>query len=155
MLCSTRLSLQKHACGYRRCCSQIASYNLKLSSQDFTVYKFAESHFFEAFKEFSGKGRYLFMTRTPAEFSIIAESGVACSIKPLTESPNWKMVFINSPIPFEATGVLHAVVAPLSAKKISILAISSFDSDFFFFQKEWVPLACQALQDAGFPLEIE
>ncbi len=68
------------------------------------------------------------VTRTADELSIVCDvqhvpTGVRC------EQP-WRAFKIEGPLPFELTGILLAVAAPLAEANISIFALATFDTDY-------------------------
>lgn len=87
---------------------------------------------------------------TPAETSILCPAGlVPEGVK--AEGP-WRAFELEGPLPFELVGVLHGVLGALAAEGISILAYSSFDTDYVLVPAPRVADARAALEAAGYEL---
>jgi hypothetical protein len=101
--------------------------------------------------EWASKGGVFSITRTPDELSII------CRREQIPEDvpcrPGWRALKIEGPFEFEEIGVLASLTAPLAAAQISLLTISTFDTDYIFIQTENFDLALQVLQAAGHQIE--
>lgn len=93
------------------------------------------------------RGAFHAITRTPAELSI------ACLSDDVPAGgraeKGWRAFRVAGPIPFEETGVLLAVAAPLAAAGIGIFAISTFDTDYVLVPGRKLEAAVQALAAAG------
>jgi len=87
------------------------------------------------------------ITRTPDELSII------CLHEQIPEhipcQAGWRVLKIEGPFSFDEIGVLAAFTAPLAAAQISLLTISTFDTDYIFIQAENYDQALQVLHSAG------
>ena len=60
---------------------------------------------------------------------------------------DWRALVVPGPIPFEATGVLAALAAPLAAAGIPIFAISTYDTDYVLVRAHATSSArCTSLQ---------
>lgn len=53
----------------------------------------------------------------------------------LDASHGWRVLRVEAKLDFSQTGILYSVIAPLSMAKISILVISTFDTDYIFFKE--------------------
>jgi len=74
------------------------------------------------------KGAVYSVTRTPGELSVVCLEDLA----PTDAGPcerGWRMLLLEGPIPFEAVGVLAAMVGPLAAAQVPVFALSTFDTD--------------------------
>ncbi len=58
------------------------------------------------------------------------------------------MLKLSGPFPFTATGVLASVVGPLARAGISVLAVSSFDTDHLLVKRETLGRAIEVLAEA-------
>lgn len=87
------------------------------------------------------------MTRTADELSIIsAEGAVPAGVKC---EPGWRVFQVEGPFEFSAVGVLLAVLRPLNDAGISILAVSTFDTDYVIVKEAAVAPAVCALTATG------
>jgi hypothetical protein len=90
------------------------------------------------------------LTRTAGEVSVVCAEGVA---PPDAEREmGWKAMRLDGPlpIPFEVTGVLAGLAAPLAAARIPIFAISTFETDYVLVRARDAARAEKALESAGF-----
>ena len=87
------------------------------------------------------------MTRTRAELSIVCrERGVPAGVR---REDGFRCLEVRGPIPFDAVGILASLAAPLARARVPILAISTFDTDYFFVRQGDLARAVRALTSAG------
>ena len=101
--------------------------------------------------QWASGGEFHSITRTAHELSIIClheqiPEQVACQ-------PGWRALKIEGPFDFDEIGVLAAITAPLADARISLLTISTFDTDYIFIQEGNYPQALQILEAAGHKIE--
>jgi hypothetical protein len=96
------------------------------------------------------------ITRTPRELSIVCRERDAPGFSRRTRrtrrarrEDGFRCLVVAGPIPFDATGVLSSLAAPLARARIPILAISTFDTDYVFVRRELFDHAVRALSKAG------
>jgi len=96
------------------------------------------------------KGEFTSVTRTAEELSIVCPLE---NLPPKVSSSNrWVVLKLEGPFPFSLTGVLLSFIEPLSANKIPIFAISTFDTDYVLVQEEYIGATLNLLQKAGHEL---
>ncbi len=94
-----------------------------------------ESHFFS-------------ITKTARELSVVCEQS---TIPPeIKAEKNWKAFRVIGTLDFSLTGILASIANPLAKEKVSIFAISTFDTDFVLVKSSDLLKARQALQKANF-----
>ncbi len=87
------------------------------------------------------------VTRTTEELSIICPLG---AVPDVTASElRWSLFKIEGPFSFAAVGVLASFGAPLAAAGISILAVSTYDTDYLLVRSADEAAARQTLILAG------
>jgi hypothetical protein len=84
------------------------------------------------------------VTRTPYELSIVCPSvdvpqGVKCEA-------GWRAFTVEGTLEFSAIGVLAAILNPLAEAGISILSISTFDTDYVLVRSGVLEKATTALR---------
>jgi hypothetical protein len=85
------------------------------------------------------------LTKTPEELSIVcAEDNVPEYIK---SEKSWCVIKVLGPLDFALTGVLSALLKPLAENKISIFAISTFDTDYILVKEENLKKAMNILSE--------
>ena len=87
------------------------------------------------------------VTRTPSELSIVCR-GERVPARTRRED-GFRCLKVDGPLPFDATGVLSSLAGPLARARISILAISTFDTDLLFVREPHLASAVRALERAG------
>jgi hypothetical protein len=86
-------------------------------------------------------------TRTADELSIVcAEAVVPAGVK---HEPGWVALKVEGQLEFGLTGVLASLLEPLARAKVSIFALSTFDTDYILVKSSQVDAAVRALQAAG------
>lgn len=65
----------------------------------------------------------------------------------------WRAFRLAGPIPFEETGVLSSVVAPLAEAGVPVFALSTHDTDYVLVKDADAVAAREALVGAGFELD--
>jgi hypothetical protein len=87
------------------------------------------------------------VTRTSDELSIVCPTGrVPGGIKAET---GCRVLKVMGPFALSEIGVLAALSVPLAAAKVSLFAISTFDTDYLLVSEEQLDAAIAALQGAG------
>jgi uncharacterized protein len=96
------------------------------------------------------QGSFFSVTRTGDELSIVSELG---SVPPGVHSqPGWRVFTVHGPFALSEIGVLSALAAPLAEAKISLFAISTFDTDYLLVAAETLSAAINALGQAGYTI---
>lgn len=92
-------------------------------------------------------GAFTSITRTADELSIVCdEDSVPADARAVRGR---RVIVIEGPIPFEETGIAAALLTPLAEAKISVLLISTYDTDYLLVQDESFERACDVLRAAG------
>lgn len=87
------------------------------------------------------------VTRTRSELSIVCRGE---RVPPRTRREDgFRCLEVDGPLPFDVTGVLSSLAAPLARARIPILAISTFDTDLLFVRDPHLASAVRALERAG------
>ena len=87
------------------------------------------------------------ITRTAEELSILCPA--ASVPREVKSECGWTCLKLEGPFPFTLTGVLASFLSPLATARISIIAISTFDTDYVLVKEEALGTALRALQNAG------
>jgi hypothetical protein len=87
------------------------------------------------------------LVRTSDELSVVCEENIPPAN--VRSESGWRMFMVEGPLEFAMTGVLLALVRPLSDAGVSLFAISTFDTDYLMVKEEAVDAAEQALAGAG------
>jgi hypothetical protein len=95
----------------------------------------------------STSGSFLTVSRTPDELSItIAQSAVPDATRC---ERDYRAVRVRGTISPNLVGILVSIAEPLARAGLSILAISTYDTDYVFVKARDLAAALQALRNAG------
>ena len=95
----------------------------------------------------------LSVTRTEQELSIVCS---AADVFPGGRAEHgWRCLRVEGPLPFEMTGVLASLSAPLAEARIPIFVVSTYDTDYFFVKAEDLDRACSTLSAEGHSVNVE
>lgn len=117
---------------------------LKLLPQKFSVCRLAAD---AAMPQWATRGLVYSITRTAEELSIVCESKfVPGGVK---AEKGFRCFKLQGPFPVEMTGVLASVLEPLAKARVSIFAISTYDTDYVMVKEKSLAKAIKALRAAG------
>ncbi len=92
-------------------------------------------------------GRFLSITRTANELSIVCEEEMVPNDAHVER--NRRLMQIEGTLAFTLTGVLASVALPLAKAELSIFAISTYDTDYLLIADEDLQKAAEMLEAAG------
>ena len=90
------------------------------------------------------------LTKTPNEVSVFCEETKMPELQPEKIEAGWRGLYVDEPMEFSDIGVMKRLADPLAAAEISILALSTFDTDYVFVQSRHLNQAITELHKAGF-----
>lgn len=87
-------------------------------------------------------------TITPSEASYVMEAHL---VPPEATAINtgWRALMAAGPLDFSLTGILSSIAAPLAEARISIFAVSTFDTDYVLVKEDTLAAAVAELRAAG------
>src|SRR5258708_3207552 len=93
------------------------------------------------------QGPFFSVTRTGDELSVVT----VLSLVPVgvQSQPGWPLLTVHGPFSLSELGLLAALASPLAETKISLFAVSTFDTDYLLVASETLSTAIAALQRAG------
>lgn len=119
--------------------------NLSILDEQFTVHRFKPN---TRIPEQVFTGDFFSISRTQDELSIVCSSKIhLASDKAETD---WSCIKVLGPLDFSLTGILAAISAVLAEAKISIFALSTFDTDYILVKTEKLEAAKKVLEKAGY-----
>jgi hypothetical protein len=90
-------------------------------------------------------------TRTAAELSVLCPARqVPAGVK---AEAGWRVLRLRGPFAFTETGILASVLDPLAFSRISILALSTFDTDYVLVKGTALDAAVRTLRNAEHTVE--
>jgi hypothetical protein len=91
------------------------------------------------------------ITRREGELSIVcADARVPAEVR---VERGWRALEVEGPLDFQELGVMHGLTGPLAGAGVSVLAISTFDTDVLVVREETLARAVEALRAAGYAVE--
>jgi hypothetical protein len=92
-------------------------------------------------------GRFVSVTRTAKELSIVADAG---AVPPGVRSEGpFRALEVEGPLDFGLVGVLSRLLEPIAQVGVSVLAIATFDTDYILIRELDLERAVEALRVAG------
>ena len=96
-------------------------------------------------------GAFFSITRTKEELSLVCSQevvpvGVQCE-------KDWRCIMVKGPLDFSFTGILASLTVSLAEAGISVLAISTFDTDYLLIRADNLKRAVLKLAEAGHSLD--
>ena len=98
----------------------------------------------------SFQGSFFSVSKSADELSIVCEQrNVPAHIK---SEKDWRVFKVEGPLDFNLTGILASIAVPLAQAKVSIFAISTFDTDYVLLRGRDLDAANGSLKAAGFSI---
>ena len=88
------------------------------------------------------------LSNSREELSLVCPEQIL--IQSENSSPNWKCLKVAGPLDLKLTGILAGLSDTLEKAKISIFAISTFETDDLLIQEQVLETAKTALKSAGY-----
>jgi hypothetical protein len=91
------------------------------------------------------------ITRREGELSIVcAEARVPAEVR---AERGWRALEVEGPLDFQELGVMHGLTGPLAGAGVSVLTISTYDTDVLVVRQETLARAIEALRAAGYVVD--
>ncbi|MBS60547.1 MAG: amino acid-binding protein [Anaerolineaceae bacterium] len=94
------------------------------------------------------EGLFCNITRSEDEVSVICSSAV--ELDSLSADPGWSCIKVIGPLDLTLTGLLADILNVLAKVEISIISISTFDTDYIFVKSTKIHAAIDALLQAEY-----
>jgi len=88
------------------------------------------------------------ITRTPDELSLLCPEEVVP--EEVRAERGWRCFQVAGPLDFGLVGVLASLLAPLQEAKVSVFALSTYDTDYLLVKEAQLARAVEALSAAGY-----
>ncbi len=92
-------------------------------------------------------GAFWSVSRTPDELSIVCEQSLIPS--GVHAEKDFSCLKVVGPLEFSTVGVLASLTSALADAGISLLAVSTFDTDYLLVRQTDLPDAIDALRESG------
>jgi uncharacterized protein len=97
---------------------------------------------------FATKGEFFSITKTEDELSIVC----SCEVVPegVKCEKDWRALKIEGPLDFSLIGILSSISSILAKNKVSIFAISTYDTDYILVKNKDLDNAIIALEKENY-----
>jgi uncharacterized protein len=121
--------------------------NLKILESTFSIMKLPSN---EKIPTWVLNSDVFSITRTDEELSIVCPSEYL-SLNEVMEDveDDWKCIKVEGVLDFNLTGILSSLAKPLAESKISIFAISTFNTDYLLVKSHSIEKAKVVLENEG------
>ncbi|MCI5072294.1 ACT domain-containing protein [bacterium] len=103
--------------------------------------------------EWAHHSEFFSINKTQDELSIVCSQNNVP--KDIQHEKDWRALKVEGPLDFSLTGILYSLTKPLAEQKISLFAISTFDTDYILVKSNDFTQACKALSETGFTVAID
>ena len=93
-------------------------------------------------------GKFWSITHTEEEISLIIQESQVKS--EWIAEMGWRILKVKGPLYFSLTGIIASLALPLAEAKISIFAVSTYDTDFIMIKEIQMDSAIHVLKEQGF-----
>ena len=118
---------------------------LSVLEETFSIHRLAPD---ASFPEAVSECDFYSLSKTTDELSLVCPEHLA--VKSGKSNPDWKCLKVAGPLDFELTGILAGITEVLAKEKLSVFAISTFDTDYILIKKQGLTAAISALQRVGY-----
>jgi len=94
------------------------------------------------------ESQFYSISKTASELSIVCSSSILLDSE--RSETDWSCIKVQGPLNFSLTGILADISDVLAKAKVSIFAISTFDTDYILVKSEKLSVANEALQKDGY-----
>ena len=93
---------------------------------------------------------FLSITKTEEELSIVCDASIVLDAE--ESECGWSCIKVLGPLDFALTGILAKLSGVLAEARISIFAISTYDTDYILVKSENLESAVRALSKQGYTI---
>ena len=91
--------------------------------------------------------KFVSITKTEEELSIVCDQSIIPDqLKDSSIVKNWRTIKVEGPLDFSLTGILSAMLQQMTEQKISIFALSTYDTDYLLIQEDDLARAIEVLR---------
>ena len=99
------------------------------------------------------RGGFISITRTLDELSVVCNE--ECIPNNIKCEKDWRILKVEGPLNFSLIGILSSISTVLSRNRISIFAISTYDTDYILVKSKDINNAIEALVNEGYGIVEE
>ncbi|MBR0598302.1 ACT domain-containing protein [Sinanaerobacter chloroacetimidivorans] len=118
---------------------------IKVLGGDFSVCKIKK------IEDVNFRDEFVFLSKTDEELSLVCKTqGVPA--ESLAAEHGWSGLRIEGELDFSLIGILSKIATVLADHKISIFAVSTYNTDYLFLKKVQLAEAVEALTESGYEI---
>lgn len=121
--------------------------NMKLLKESLSVCRLEKN---DTIPAFATKGEFFSITKTEDELSIVCSSEVVP--KGIQCEKDWRALKVEGPLDFSLIGILSSISSILAKNKISIFAISTYDTDYILVKENDISKAISSLEKESYEI---
>lgn len=95
---------------------------------------------------------FVFVGKTDEELSLVCRTNAA-PIRTIAREDGWRMLRIAGTLDFSLIGILARIASLLADAKISIFALSTYNTDYLLVKQDKLDAAVRVLQENGYKIE--
>lgn len=95
----------------------------------------------------SRSDRFISITHTDDEISIVCREDLAPGTARCDRG--WRCLKVEGPLEFSEIGIVASLAGPLTAARISIFVVSTYETDYLFVKDDQLAVAMRILAQAG------
>ncbi len=118
---------------------------LELMKETFTIHSFPPS---VSIPVAVYEAPVFFISKTYDELSVVCPSSI--ELDSLENETGWGALEMLGPLGFSLTGILSNISGVLADEKISIFAISTFETDYILIKQDVMDIAIESLRKAQY-----
>lgn len=103
------------------------------------------------FSEIDPDGTFCFTARTDEEISLVCPTE-AVPRNTVRRDDGWRGFRVQGVLDFSLIGILARIADTLAAAEISLFAVSTYNTDYFWVRRDRFEAAAAALSKAGFSI---
>lgn len=100
----------------------------------------------------SASGRFVSISRTPDELSIVClETSVPSGV---TSEPGWRVLKCEGPLDFALPGIVASLAEPLAEAGVPIFPMATYETDYVLIKEQHLETAIHALTGYGHAVSV-
>ena len=123
---------------------------LEILKNEFSVLKISPDH---QIPNWVYDSDFYSVSKSSEELSLVVESQVIPKDFDSEIESNWKAMKVSGILDFSLTGILSSIASPLADNKISLFAVSTFNTDYILVKEDFLSKALEVLEAKGFEIK--
>lgn len=105
-----------------------------------------------ALPAWAASAAFVAVTRTAEELSLVVPEALAPA--EIKQEAGWRCLKVHGPLGFGLTGILASILEPLAKARISVFAVSTFNTDYVLIKETNAEAAVAALRTSGHTVTV-